>query len=78
LFDRLIWTVVGYGAEIWGWWEREKVERVQERFLRWVLRVEEKTPEYLVREETQRWLLRSRAGRQESMGSRGKVRREER
>jgi len=24
LFDRLIWTVVGYGVEIWGWKKREK------------------------------------------------------
>jgi len=61
LFDRLVWTVVGYGAEIWGWREREKVERVQKRFLRWVLGVEGKTAEYLVKEETQRWLLRNRA-----------------
>jgi len=58
--DRLVWTVVGYGAEIWGWRERETVERMQERFLRW--KVEGKTPGYLVRKETQR-LLRNRAGR---------------
>jgi len=63
LFDRLVWTVVGYGVEIWGWREREKIERMQERFLRWVLGVEGKTPGYLVREETKRSLFRSRAGR---------------
>lgn len=37
LFDRLIWTVLGYGAEIWGWEEREEVEKLEERYLRWVL-----------------------------------------
>jgi len=24
LFDKLIWTVLSYGVEIWGWEEREK------------------------------------------------------
>lgn len=37
LFNRLVWTVMGCGAEIWDWKERDKVERLHERFLRWVL-----------------------------------------
>ncbi|XP_071577986.1 uncharacterized protein [Temnothorax nylanderi] len=24
LFDKLVWTVMGYGVEIWGWEERER------------------------------------------------------
>jgi len=32
MFDTLVWTVMGYGAEIWGWEEREKMERTQESF----------------------------------------------
>lgn len=28
LFDRLVWTVLGYGVEIWGWKERQRVERI--------------------------------------------------
>lgn len=36
LFDRLVWAVIGYGAEIWGWKEREKMERVQDRFVKWI------------------------------------------
>lgn len=35
LFDRLVWMVMGYGVEIWGWKEREKLERIEERYLRW-------------------------------------------
>lgn len=31
LFNKLIWIVVGYGVEIWGWKEREELERLQER-----------------------------------------------
>ncbi|XP_071572942.1 uncharacterized protein [Temnothorax nylanderi] len=62
LFDRLVWTVMGYGAEIWGWREREGMERLEERYIRWVLGVGGKTPWYLVREELQREKLRGRAG----------------
>lgn len=36
LFNRLVWTVLGYGVEIWWWKEREKVENLEERYLRWV------------------------------------------
>lgn len=35
LFDRLVWTVMGFGAEIWGWVEREGMNRIEERYLRW-------------------------------------------
>lgn len=59
----LVWTVVGYRMEIWGWKEREKMKRLQERFLRWVLGVEGRTPGYMIRKELQREKLRSRAGR---------------
>lgn len=56
------WTVLGYGAEIWGWKERERAERLEERYLRWVLGVDGRTPRYMVREELQREKLRGRAG----------------
>ncbi|KYN20693.1 hypothetical protein ALC57_06952 [Trachymyrmex cornetzi] len=52
-----------YGVEIWGWKEREAVESLQERYLRWVLGVERRTPGYLVREELQREKLRAKAGK---------------
>ncbi|KYN13301.1 hypothetical protein ALC57_14518, partial [Trachymyrmex cornetzi] len=59
----LIWAMVSYGVEIWGWKEREAVESLQERYLRWVLVVERRTPGYLVREELQREKLRAKAGK---------------
>lgn len=34
LFDWLVDSVVGFGVEIWGWREWEKVERLQERYMR--------------------------------------------
>lgn len=33
LFDRLMWTVMGYGVEIWDWKERERIGSI-ERYLR--------------------------------------------
>jgi len=63
LFDRLVWTVMGYGVEIWGWKERERMEKLEEKYLRWVLGVEYSTPWYLVREELQREKIRCRAWR---------------
>jgi len=63
LFDRLVWTVMGYGVEIWGWKERERMEKLEEKYLRWVLGVDYMTPWYLIREELQREKIRSRAWR---------------
>jgi len=62
LFDALVWSVVGYGVEIWGWREWDSVERLQNGYIRWLLGVDWRTPGYMVREEVQRDLLRGRAG----------------
>ncbi|XP_068914676.1 uncharacterized protein F23F12.8-like [Tenebrio molitor] len=52
-----------YGAEIWGWKEQEEVERVQEKYLRWVLGEDRETPGYIVGEECKRSKLRVKAGK---------------
>lgn len=54
---------MGYGMEIWVWKEREELEKLEEKYLRWTLGVEGRTPWYLVREELQRDKLRVRARR---------------
>ena len=63
LFDTQVWPVIGYGAEIWVWREREEMKRLQKRYIRWTLGVDWKTPGYMVREEAQRDKLRTRAGK---------------
>ncbi|KAL6418089.1 hypothetical protein ACFW04_012823 [Cataglyphis niger] len=63
LFNKLVWTVMGYGIEIWGWGERKELEKLQEKYLRWMLGVKWGTTGYMVREELQREKLRGRAGR---------------
>ncbi|XP_011865993.1 PREDICTED: putative golgin subfamily A member 6-like protein 6 [Vollenhovia emeryi] len=62
LFDKLVWTVMSYGVEIWGWREREEVERMHDRYQRWITGVGWRTPGYLVREELMREKMRGRAG----------------
>lgn len=41
-----LWTVMKYGVEIWGWKERKELEKIHERFLKWVLGVKRRIPGY--------------------------------
>jgi hypothetical protein len=63
MFESMVENVLMYGAEIWGWKEQDEVERVQEKYLRWVLGVDRVTPGYIVREECKRSKLRVKAGK---------------
>lgn len=54
LTDKLMWTVMECRVEIWGWEEREEIEKLDKRYLNWLLGVERRTPEHLVREKLQR------------------------
>ncbi|XP_066597109.1 uncharacterized protein [Prorops nasuta] len=63
LYDRMVWPVMGYGAEVWGWEERGRVEAMAERYVKWVLGVEWVTPGYMIREETKREKMRIKAAR---------------
>ncbi|XP_071642133.1 uncharacterized protein [Temnothorax longispinosus] len=63
LYDTLIWTVMGYGAKIWGWKERREVEGIHERYLRWTLGVNWRTPGYMVRDELEREKMGARASK---------------
>jgi hypothetical protein len=46
MFKSMIESLLMYGAEIWGWKEQEDVERVQEKYLRWVLVMDREMPGY--------------------------------
>lgn len=37
---------MGYRMDIWSWKEKERVECLGERYLRWILRADSKTPEF--------------------------------
>lgn len=51
MFDWLVGSVIGFAAEVWRWREWEKVERIQEKYMRWVLGMDGRMPGYIVREE---------------------------
>jgi hypothetical protein len=46
----------------WEWKEQEEVKRVLEKYLRWVLRVDRKTPSYIASEECKKNKMRVKAG----------------
>lgn len=51
------------GAEICGWKEWGKVERLQEKYIRWLLGMNRRSPGYMVREEGKREKMKTRLGR---------------
>lgn len=48
--------------EIWGWGKREEVEKLQKRYLIWLLGVTRRVPGYMVREELRSDKMAVRAG----------------
>jgi len=37
LFKYLVMGVIMYGADIWGWREREELELIQKKYIKWSL-----------------------------------------
>ena len=54
MWDRLIAGILLYGIELWGFQERAEVERLQTMYIKWILGLDIRTPEYIVLEETKR------------------------
>lgn len=52
LFRYLVLGVIMYGAEVWGWKEREELERIQKRYIKCTLNFDSCTPDYVVYKET--------------------------
>lgn len=51
MFNALVGSIALYGAEIWGWREEEKMNKIKRRYVKWVLGLDI-TPNYIVIEET--------------------------
>ena len=54
LFDALVRSVMCYGTEVWGWKEWKELERIQDKYIKWVLKLERTTPGHILHEETRR------------------------
>jgi hypothetical protein len=63
MFENMIESILMYESKIWGWKEQEEVEKVQEKYLKWVLGVDRETAGYIVREECKRNRMRVKAGK---------------
>jgi len=48
LFKYLVQSVISYGVEIWGWKEREELERIMLDYVRWLFRIDFCTPRYII------------------------------
>lgn len=65
-FERRIKTynsIMLYAAEVWGWKEVEKLEKLQVKYIKWTLGLDFNTPTYIVMEETKTDKIRIEAGR---------------
>lgn len=62
MFNILVKSIFMYGVEIWGWKEREKLEALQTRYIRWTLGLERCTPKYIIVEETKIEQISTEAG----------------
>lgn len=40
-----------FGAEIWGWRKEERIDRIQRKYVKWILGLERITLNYIVTEE---------------------------
>lgn len=59
LFRAIVKAIITYGAEIWGWKEVNDLEVLQTKYIRWVLKLDSKTPNYITLTETNKYRLRT-------------------
>ena len=52
LFDKLVKPILLYGCEVWGFGNNDVIERVQLKFLKYILNAKNSTPNYIVYGET--------------------------
>lgn len=63
MFDSMIASITMYGAEVWGWKKQPEIERIQIKYIKWILGLEKSTPSYIVLDETKRDEMEIRSGK---------------
>ncbi|XP_073968124.1 uncharacterized protein [Bombus fervidus] len=51
MFGALVESVALFGAEVWGWNMEERLDRIQRRYVKWILGLDMTTPNYILIEE---------------------------
>ena len=52
IFDALLESIMIYGVEIWSWRGWEEVEKIQDTYMKWVMKLDRRTPRHMLHEET--------------------------
>lgn len=63
IFESLVKSIMLYAAEIWGWKEEGKLEKLQLKYIKWTLGLDFNTPTHILMEETKTDKIRVDAGR---------------
>ncbi|XP_071636284.1 uncharacterized protein [Temnothorax longispinosus] len=61
MFEALIESVVLYGAEIWGWLYESRLDVIKRKYVKWILGLDRRTPNYIVSEEAKIKEIKMRA-----------------
>jgi len=61
MFDALLSSMALYGAEICGWKNERKLDKIKRKYVKWVLGLDRKTPNYILVEETKMIEIRMEA-----------------
>ena len=54
LFNALVRSVMSYEAEIWGLKEWKEIEKIQDKYIKWTLKLDKTTPSHIIHEKTNR------------------------
>lgn len=52
MFEALVESIALYGAEIWRWKKEERLDKIQRKYVKWILGLDRTTPNYIVTQET--------------------------
>lgn len=52
MFESLVESIALYGAEIWGWQYKDRLDRIKRKYVKWILELNRGTPNYILLEET--------------------------
>lgn len=60
-FVALVESVALYGIEIWGWNDEGRLDTIKRRYMKLILELDKVTTNYILREETQKEEIRTKA-----------------